>query len=76
MPSSVIAGFDYDQATAVLTVMFVSGRAYRYFAVPSSEAAGLRRAMSKGAYFNARIRDRYPCQEANPDALEIGERTA
>lgn len=63
MPSSVIAKFDYDPAHATLTVVFVSGRVYRYFAVPAEIAAEFRLATSKGTFFNARIRDRFPFRE-------------
>jgi hypothetical protein len=63
MPSSVIAKFDYDAAHAALTVVFVSGRVYQYFAVPAEIATAFRLAVSKGAFFNAYIRDRYPFRE-------------
>lgn len=63
MPSSVISGFDYDAEYATLTVVFVSGRIYRYFAVPAEIAAAFRKATSKGTFFNTRIRDRYPFRE-------------
>lgn len=59
MPSTVIHAFDYDPAAHALTVEFVSGRRYRYVDVPEDEAAAMRRARSKGRYFNRRIRDRY-----------------
>ena len=52
MPSSVIAGFDYEPESEELTVLFRSGRVYAYKAAPS-----------KGAFFNRRIRDRYPFAE-------------
>ena len=42
------------------TSSFVSGRHYAYLDVPEREvAAALRRATSKGSFFNRRIRDRY-----------------
>ncbi|MCK9919035.1 KTSC domain-containing protein [Microbacteriaceae bacterium K1510] len=63
MPSSVIAGFDYDADHATLTIVFVSGRIYRYFAVPAEVAAAFGKAPSKGTFFNTRIRDRYPFRE-------------
>ena len=63
MPSSVIRSFDHDAQTGVLTVRFVTGRVYRYFAVPKAEAEALRAAGSQGRYFNAHIRDRYPYEE-------------
>lgn len=63
MPSSVIRGFDYSPETRQLTVEFVTGRRYLYSDVPLEEAEAMRAAFSKGAYFNKRIRDRYPCRE-------------
>lgn len=63
MPSSVIASFRHDPATNILTVRFVTGRVYRYFAVPEAEARALRAAGSKGRYFNTHIRNRYPYEE-------------
>ena len=37
----------------------MSGRAYRYFAVPEAAARGLDEARSKGGCFNRRVRDRF-----------------
>ncbi|PVM83393.1 KTSC domain-containing protein [Caulobacter endophyticus] len=59
MPSSVIKAFVYDDARQVLTLTFVSGRAYAYQGVPADVAQGLRLAFAKGVYFNTAIRDRY-----------------
>lgn len=66
MPSSVIRSFSYDRDAAALDVTFVSGRRYRYFLVPAYVAEGFTDAFSKGRYFNARIRDRFPCEELKP----------
>lgn len=63
MSSSVIRSFAYDSASATLDVIFVSGRRYRYFLVPAYVAEGLSEALSKGRYFGARVRDRFPCEE-------------
>jgi len=41
-------------------VTFVTGRRYAYLGVPEEIAHDLRTAPSKGEYFNAAIRDRYP----------------
>ena len=65
MPSSVIKGFVYDPEGQVLTITFVSGRAYAYQDVPADIAQGLRLAFAKGEYFNKAIRDRF---EAAPGA--------
>lgn len=59
MPSSVIRSFHYDPAAHTLDVQFVSGRRYAYLDVPEREVEAMRRATSKGGFFNRRIRDRY-----------------
>jgi len=59
MPSSVIKAFAYDDEGQVLTITFVSGRAYAYQDVPADVAQGLRLAFAKGEYFNRAIRKRY-----------------
>lgn len=59
MPSTVIRSFDYDPASHRLDVQFVSGKRYSYHDVPANVAEGMRRAISKGSYFNRRIRDAY-----------------
>ncbi len=63
MPSSVIRQFAYDPARHELDVTFVSGRIYRYFEVPETIADRLTRAVSKGRYFNTRIRNRFAFEE-------------
>src|SRR5690606_12869050 len=63
MPSTVIRRFDYRPAIRALDIEFVSGRRYRYGNVPADVADAFRSAFSKGRYFNARIRDRYPFSE-------------
>lgn len=40
-------------------MIFVSGRRYRYHQVPEETYDGMRRAFSKGEYFNQYIRDQY-----------------
>lgn len=59
MPSTAIRRFDYDAQTRALDIRFVSGRIYRYFDVPETLADRMRAASSKGAFFNAELRDRY-----------------
>ncbi|HEX7851250.1 MAG TPA: KTSC domain-containing protein [Sphingomonas sp.] len=55
----MIRSFDHDQAARRLDIRFVSGRLYSYLDVPEGAVAAMRRAGSKGGYFNRRIRDRY-----------------
>lgn len=68
MPSSVIRSFAYDRVSAALDVTFVTGRRYRYFMVPAYIASGLSEAFSKGRFFNARIRDRFPFEELEAES--------
>jgi hypothetical protein len=63
MPSSVIRSFTYDPVSRGLVIEFVTGRVYLYSGVPQDEAEAFRAAFSKGRYFNAHIRDRYPARE-------------
>jgi hypothetical protein len=70
MPSSVIRRWDYDETRQRLDIEFVSGRHYAYHEVPPRVAEGMRRAGSKGSYFNRRIRDRFrftPMEDAPGD---------
>ena len=71
MPSAVIRHFRYDPATARLLVVFRSGRRYVYSGVPEATADAMRRAFSKGEFFNEHIRDRFGCErledEGGPD---------
>jgi hypothetical protein len=59
MPSSVIRHFWYDPAHHKLDLVFVSGKRYRYHDVPQETYASMKRAYSKGEYFNAHIRDHF-----------------
>jgi hypothetical protein len=63
MPSSVIRRFVYDPAKRALWVEFVTGRRYVYEAVPEDVAEAFRLALSRGIYFNRRIRDSFACRE-------------
>jgi len=70
MPSTVIRRFDYRAEQQALDIEFVSGRRYRYRAVPAEVAEAFRAAFAKGRFFNARIRDRYACIELEPAFAE------
>jgi KTSC domain-containing protein len=59
MPSSVIRYFKHDPESGELLVVFQTGKRYRYHAVSAEIAEGMRRAFSKGEYFNEHIRDRF-----------------
>lgn len=60
MPSSTIARFEYDAQERTLSIWFISsGRRYDYFGVPRDLVEEFRASISKGRFFNERIRDRY-----------------
>jgi hypothetical protein len=59
MPSTAIRRIAYRPEQSVLDIEFVTGRVYRYFAVPEAVAEGFRRVRSKGGYFNRALRDRF-----------------
>jgi copper oxidase (laccase) domain-containing protein len=63
MPSTAIAQFNYDRESAVLTVTFITGRRYEYYAVPDEVFAAFKNAFSKGTFFNANIREHYRFHE-------------
>jgi lysyl-tRNA synthetase class 2 len=63
MPSTVIRSAHYHPDTAVLDILFTTGRRYLYHDVPPDEADRFAAAFSKGRYFNAHIRDRYAFSE-------------
>jgi hypothetical protein len=58
--SSALASVGYDTTRRVLEVEFHHHGIYRYLGVESAIYQALLDADSKGRYFQARIRDRYP----------------
>jgi hypothetical protein len=60
MPSMVVRTFSYEPEAHRLFVTFVNGRRYSYAGVPPEVFEGMRRAFSKGSFFNRQVRDRYP----------------
>jgi hypothetical protein len=67
MPSSVIRRFVYDPAKRALWIEFVTGRRYIYEDVPEDVAEAFRLALSKGIYFNRRIRDEFRSREVTAE---------
>ena len=61
--SSMMRSAGYDETHAVLEIEFTAGTIYRYHAVPQREWRGLMEAHSKGRYFDAHIRDKYPASK-------------
>ncbi|HTJ57005.1 MAG TPA: KTSC domain-containing protein [Devosiaceae bacterium] len=63
MPSTAILRIRYDAESRTLSVWFVpSGCGYGYLDVPPEIVAAFKAPGSKGRFFNARIRDRFPCR--------------
>jgi len=58
--SSMMQSAGYDDNHAVLEIEFATGHVYRYHAVPRRIWRELIEAESKGRYFDAYIRDKYP----------------
>ncbi len=58
--SSNIAAIGYNEDDHILEVEFKNGSVYQYSDVPLSERTGIMNADSKGRYFHANIRNRYP----------------
>lgn len=63
MPSTAIRNIVYDASAKRMLVIFVTGRKYIYEDVPAEVHAAFQSAPSKGAFFNAEIRDRYAYHE-------------
>ncbi len=58
--SSNLRAVDYDAPTSTLTIVFRNGGRYQYLGVPENMYQQLLCAVSKGRYFSAFIRDRFP----------------
>ena len=58
--SAAILEIDYNDERAKLLVCFVSGERYVYVGVPGEVHRSFCAAPSKGGFFQAEIRDRYP----------------
>ena len=57
--SSTIVDVGYEPATLTLEVGFKPGTVYQYFGVPESTCTNLMNSASKGAFFNANIRNKF-----------------
>jgi hypothetical protein len=58
--SAAIREIDYDAERAKLLVRFISGEQYVYVGVPGEVHRSFLESDSKGRFFQAEIRDRYP----------------
>jgi len=59
MPSSVVAHIQYDPATQVLRITYVSGMVYDYKKVPEKIYKAMKASGSKGTYLNNHIKGHY-----------------
>lgn len=59
MPSRVIRHFWYDPTHQKMDVVFTSGVHYTYHDVPEDTYRSMKRAFSRGRYFNVNVRDRF-----------------
>ncbi len=67
MTSNVIRGAWYQPDKGRLDLLLWSGRRYVYSNVPASVASDFVEAESKGRFFNARIRNCFPCRAVAPE---------
>ena len=58
--STAITEIDFDAERGKLLVRFISGERYVYVGVPGEVCRSFADADSKGRFFQAQIRDRYP----------------
>jgi hypothetical protein len=59
MPSTVIKSFQYDEASAVLTITFISGARYAYYEVPKAVFEQFGKYREKGVFYNQEIKGKY-----------------
>ena len=62
LQSSVLAAAEYFPELQILDILFNTGEIYRYSKVPLSLYQDLLDADSKGAFFNAHIRNQFSFQ--------------
>jgi lysyl-tRNA synthetase class 2 len=74
--SSAIASIGYNAGSRMLEVEFTSGSVFRYFEVEQDAHEDFLEAPSKGAFFNARIRDAYPFTQMDSASDRRGRRPA
>jgi hypothetical protein len=73
--STTLVTVGYDEAQELLQLEFCSRAVYLYFGVPAAVFEALLDAPSKGRYFNAAIRGRYPYRQmlgSNPALQSAG----
>lgn len=66
LDSAALLAVHYNPRRRELTATFRDNRrTYVYMSVPQAEYNALMRAQSRGAWFNAHIRDHYPFREVS-----------
>lgn len=63
MPSSVVAGMEYDTGQHRLRITYISGSVYDYKEVPERVYKQMCTANSKGTFLNRRIKGRYDFEQ-------------
>ena len=66
MPSTVIAGIKYNASSRSLDIDFKSGNTYRYKNVPAELYSRMKRAISKGKFFNNYIKGVFEFEHLKP----------
>jgi hypothetical protein len=61
--SEAIRSVGYEQRSSLLEIEFTLGEVYRYHRVPQAVFMALMATASHGAFFDARIKGRYPEQK-------------
>ena len=75
LQSGHMAGADYDEETAALTIQFVNGAVYRYRQVPPYIADTLFQSSSPGTYFHDKIKGAYGEQKILDGQTKSGRRS-
>lgn len=63
MPSTVIAGMEYDPVAQTLKISYVSGQVYLYRDVPEKVYKELKASRVKGRYLRFFVKDQYPFEK-------------
>lgn len=63
MPSTAISAMHYNEQTATLQVVFITGSVYEYLHVPANIFNAMKSATSKGGYLNRYIKGHYNYQK-------------
>jgi len=59
MPSAVIASYEYDPGSEILTIRYQTGKIYNYLKVPEKVFKAMKSTMYKGPFLNREIKGHY-----------------